>query len=140
MMRFTVPGPPVGKARARTVLSRGRVHSYTPNKTTAYESTVRLAFTAAYPGHVPLDGPLAVSVRAFFWPPDRYRHQTGIESIPHTTRPDGDNVLKAVADAGNGVIWRDDSIVARWTIEKWYSLTPRVEVEIHHHEQAGVPG
>ena len=69
MMRFTVPGPPVGKARARTVLNRGRVHSYTPNKTTAYESTVRLAFAKAFPRHVPLTGPIWLEVTAYFQPP-----------------------------------------------------------------------
>jgi len=132
MMRFTVPGQPVGKARARTIVNRGRVHSYTPNKTTAYESTVRLAFTAAYPGHVPLEGPIHLTAYAYFMPPKclkpkpPYSH----EDIPHTKRPDSDNICKSIFDAGNGVIWRDDSQIAELTIKKSYSMRPRVDVWI----------
>lgn len=142
MMRFTVPGPPVGKARARTVLSRGRVHSYTPNKTTAYESTVRLAFAKAFPRHVPLTGPIWLEVTAYFQPPKRLKLRNGkegYESVPHVTRPDASNIAKVVEDALNGVAYRDDSQIASLSVDKRYSLTPRVEVEIHHHEQPDPP-
>ena len=38
MMRFTVPGPPVGKARARVVLNRGKVRAFTPAKSASFSN------------------------------------------------------------------------------------------------------
>lgn len=41
MITFTVPGPPRGKARARTCRNR---HSYTPENTVLYENLVKTEF------------------------------------------------------------------------------------------------
>ena len=35
-----------------------------------------------------------------------------------------DNILKAAADACNGIVWKDDSQIVTATIEKRYSTTP----------------
>jgi Holliday junction resolvase RusA-like endonuclease len=138
---FTVPGQPVAKARARVCVNRGKVHSFTPLKTTAYESTVRLAFTTAYPGHVPLEGPLWVEATAYFMPPKSFKlpknDEVDLEDIPHTKRPDADNIIKSFFDALNGVAWRDDSQVAALSMDKRYSTTPRLELSI---SQIGTEG
>jgi Holliday junction resolvase RusA-like endonuclease len=139
---FTVPGQPVAKARARVCVNRGKVHSFTPAKTTAYESTVRLAFTLAYPNHVPLEGALWVEATAYFMPPKSFtlpkpHEDVDIEDIPHTKRPDADNIAKIFSDALNGVAWRDDSQIASLSIDKRYSMTPRLEVSI---SQIGTEG
>ncbi|MCI9355258.1 MAG: RusA family crossover junction endodeoxyribonuclease [Firmicutes bacterium] len=42
--------------------------------------------------------------------------------------PDGDNILKAVADALNGVCYKDDKCLIKMSIEKFYSDVPRIEV------------
>jgi len=142
MMRFTVPGPPVGKARARVVVNHGRAHAFTPEKTARFENLVRMAFTSKFPRHVPLTGPIWLEVEAYFQPPKRLKLRNGkegYESIPHVTRPDASNVAKAVEDALNGVAYRDDSQITYFSVNKCYSLTPRVEVEIHHHEQPESP-
>ncbi|MFX8637221.1 RusA family crossover junction endodeoxyribonuclease, partial [Acinetobacter baumannii] len=49
----------------------------------------------------------------------------------HTSRPDGDNVLKAVGDGLNAVLWRDDAQIAEASIRKIYSETPGLEIEVH---------
>ena len=41
---FTVPGPPKGKARARTVHTGGRTFSNTPEGTVLYENLVKTCF------------------------------------------------------------------------------------------------
>ena len=50
-IHFTVPGPPKGKARARTVHTGGRTFSYTPEGTVLYENLVKTCFyqTGAHP-------------------------------------------------------------------------------------------
>ncbi len=49
----------------------------------------------------------------------------------HTKRPDLDNVLKAIKDGLNGIVWGDDSQVAVLReCRKGYSDTPRVVVTV----------
>ena len=131
VLRFIVPGPPVGKARARVVLNRGKVRAFTPEKTARFENLVRLAFVEKYPGHVPLDGPLALQVTAYFEPPKSMRFKSPAEETHHTKRPDGDNICKAISDGLNGVAYKDDSQLSHIIIGKRYSYTPRTEVRIH---------
>ena len=45
-------------------------------------------------------------------------------------KPDIDNVIKSILDALNGVAYHDDTQVVAVFAEKYYSDTPRVEVEI----------
>lgn len=133
-LRFVVPGPPVGKARARVVLNRGKVRAFTPAKTANFENLVRLAFVEKYPGHVPIEGAITVTATAYFPVPKSMKVPKCIDwakdYIPHTHRPDADNVSKSICDAGNGVIWRDDSQIYQMQIYKLYSLTPRTEIKI----------
>jgi Holliday junction resolvase RusA-like endonuclease len=50
--------------------------------------------------------------------------------IRPTKRPDVSNVIKIIEDALNGLAYRDDSQIVRVVGEKYYSDSPRVEVEI----------
>jgi Holliday junction resolvase RusA-like endonuclease len=127
---FTVPGNPVGKARARVVLNRGKVRAFTPDKTARFENLVRMAFASAYPNHVPVRGAISLSITALFEPPKSMRFKGVVEQTPHTKRPDADNVLKAIADGLNGVAFRDDSQVAHAVCRKAYSYVPRTVVII----------
>jgi Holliday junction resolvase RusA-like endonuclease len=45
-------------------------------------------------------------------------------------KPDGDNVLKIIADALNGIAYYDDTQVVSQSITKEYSLEPKVVVRI----------
>jgi Holliday junction resolvase RusA-like endonuclease len=51
------------------------------------------------------------------------------EVLP-TTKPDADNVVKAVFDGLNGVLWRDDVLVVDLRVRKRYAATPCVRVEV----------
>jgi len=128
--RFTVPGNPVGKARARVCVNRGKVRAYTPDKTARFENLVRMAFTGKYPDHVPLEGPVCLDVVAYFEPPKSMKFTIPAERTPHIKRPDADNIYKAVADGLNGVAFRDDSQVSSAVCLKSYSYTPRTVVSI----------
>lgn len=120
VIEFFVPGPPQGKARARTVRSRyGRSTTYTPHKTVAYESQIRIAFMhASGCKNEPPFGqgiPVRIEIQAFYKPPIRTtkkeyaRIQAGLK-FP-TRKPDTDNIIKAVCDALNRFAYHDDAQV-----------------------------
>lgn len=53
-------------------------------------------------------------------------------------KPDCDNVAKIICDALNGCAYKDDAQIVRCTVVKYYSETPRVEVNIQevNHERS----
>jgi len=51
-----------------------------------------------------------------------------------TTRPDIDNYDKFFLDSAHDVLWDDDGCVVETNSRKYYSINPRVEVEIYYLE------
>jgi Holliday junction resolvase RusA-like endonuclease len=45
-------------------------------------------------------------------------------------KPDGDNLVKGLFDAANGIVWKDDNLVVRCEYEKIYGETGRIELEV----------
>lgn len=131
---FTVPGAPVAKGRARSFVRNGRVAHYTPEKTANYENLVRMAAHQAMQGASPVDACVSLTVRAFLPIPAswsrRKREQAEAAEIFPAVRPDLDNILKAINDGCNGVLWRDDAQVVVLIASKCYGAAPRVEVEM----------
>ena len=50
--------------------------------------------------------------------------------VPKTTKPDIDNLTKAILDALNGIVWKDDAQVAQINIQKIWSAKDQIEIEI----------
>lgn len=135
-VRFTVPGQPKGKARARTVRrGGGKSFSYTPEGTVLYENLIKTCYLQDA-GHVLFnDGqPLAVDIIAFYEVPKSYSKKKKQEMLDGqlypTKKPDIDNIAKCVLDALNKLAYRGDTQVVRLHMEKHYAEIPRVEVEI----------
>lgn len=95
-------GPPLGKKRPRFTRSG---HVYTDSATRAYERALRELFLAAITAGQPDDKSL-FGLRCFFFRQNRQRI-------------DCDNLLKAVSDAANKVIWKDDSQVVEVFGKRW---------------------
>jgi Holliday junction resolvase RusA-like endonuclease len=134
MLMFTIPGAPVGKGRPR-IARRGRFTSmYTPEKTASYESLVKLAGFEAMAGRELMLGPVSVRMDVCCPIPASWsgkkQEQAATDVIQPTTKPDLDNVTKAIFDGLNGVVWKDDCQVVSMTVEKTYSHAPRVVVSI----------
>lgn len=131
---FTVPGIPVAKGRPRVTIRGGRPQAYTPEKTEKYENLVRLAFTEKYGETVPASGPIILEFRAYFPVPKSFskkKKQLALQGVlQKTTKPDLDNIQKAIQDGLNGVAFVDDSQIFRYVATKSYSETPRVDIEI----------
>jgi Holliday junction resolvase RusA-like endonuclease len=114
-----IPGQPVAKGRPR--FDR-RGHAYTPQKTVRWEQMAALHLRSAI-GSPMYDQPLKIQVAAYFRRPQRLlTRKANPNRIHHTSKPDGDNILKSVADALTmaGVV-RDDAIISQMMIMKYYA-------------------
>lgn len=129
-LHFHVPGVPVAKGRPRTVV-RGKFAShYTPKPTVQYENLVKAQAAQAMQGRPPMEGPCALTIIACFpWPKSTTKkRRAAVDGAWKDTKPDVDNVLKAVKDAMNGVVYRDDSQIATVTASKVLHDVPGLRV------------
>lgn len=131
---FFVPGQPVGKGRPRAAKRGSHIQLYTPEKTASYESLVATAAHGAMRGAAPIQGACHVEMDIRLMVPlswsARKRNQALDGQILPTKKPDMDNVLKAVFDAINGIVWQDDVQVIQVQASKRYSAIPGVAVVI----------
>jgi len=131
---FHVPGQPVGKGRPRIGKAGGFSRLFTPEKTVTYESTVALFAAQAMAGRPLLTGPVNLQMRVDFaipasWSMKKQRAAEAGQILP-AVKPDADNMAKAICDAINGVVWKDDVQVVELTLKKRYSVVPGVAVRI----------
>ena len=136
-LSFRVNGEPRGKQRPRFT-KQGRV--YTPKETRNYEREIREAAlkAAAVAGYLKPEGPVRVSITAWFSPPASWskkkRAAAMAGDIYPTVKPDADNLGKEFLDALNEVAYHDDKQVVECTIRKRYTSseddTPHVTVHV----------
>lgn len=129
-----VPGEPVAKGRPRIGVINGHAMAFTPSKTRTYESEIRaLAYAAWGAGRLPLDNvAVELTVRVYRAIPISWSQKKQAAaregSIRPLVKPDTDNFWKSAADALNGVVLRDDSLIVDAHVSKWYSDRPRLEI------------
>ena len=135
-MFFTVPGPPQGKARARTVRNKntGKTVSFTPDNTVMYENLIKTCYMNAGGGILNNKEPVMLIVTAYYPIPQsagkKMKEKMLSGDLRPTKKPDADNVLKAVNDALNGLAYADDSQVCDQRIVKFYSENPRLDIVV----------
>lgn len=136
---FEVDGTPVPKARPR--LKRGG--AFTPPKTKAYERLVagyaKRAMGNTRPSHKPI-----IARMEFYLPRPMTHFRTGRHAgelkewaigMRHVVKPDIDNLIKAILDACNGIVYKDDSQVVIVIIGKDYGVKPRAEITFEELEE-----
>lgn len=126
-VRITIPGRIGGKGRAR--FSRQTRTAYTPEKTRATEAMLRQIAALHMRSKALLQGPLEVMIEVNQIPPDSWSQRKKAEARWITGKPDADNVIKSL-DAFNGIVWRDDSQIARLFFERRYVQNEGERVEI----------
>jgi Holliday junction resolvase RusA-like endonuclease len=121
---FVVPAIPVAQPRQRHRIVTARagrtfVSNYTPTKhpVNHFKAAVQLAAQAVYAGPV-LDCPLCMDVLFVFPRPASLPKKRGTGRLPHTAKPDRDNCMKAVQDALEGILFRNDSQISSGQVMK----------------------
>lgn len=149
-LMFKVPGMPQGKGRHKTRViqpkagGRAFATQYTPKETRNYEGTVKsLAMDAMERGGLDraILGPLLIELEILIPPPaswPEWKRAAALEGwiIPES-KPDGDNVLKAIQDALNEWVYRDDKQIADSVIIKRYAESPSVTASLYRLHAAG---
>lgn len=132
---FVVYGNPVGKGRPRATSRGGFVRMYTDAKTLGFESAVADEARIAMRDWQAFETPMQLQLSAYYPIPKSWskkKRQMAMDGEIHPqVKPDLDNVMKAVLDAMNGVVYVDDSQVINMVATKRYSSDPRVEVYLH---------
>jgi Holliday junction resolvase RusA-like endonuclease len=153
MIRFHIPGEPQGKGRPRIGKVGQHARMFTPAKTVAYEGLVAFAAEQAMAGRQPLAGPCRIELDVVCTVPASWSLKKQAMAVAGevwpTKKPDADNVLKAVCDGINGVVWVDDAQAVIVAMRKRYGRTPGVgvvvsavdaarQIEMPQHELEGV--
>lgn len=81
--------------------------------------------------------PCDVIYRAYFKTPSYYSKEDlflaeiGLVN-PATSKPDYDNIAKLYSDMYNSTVWIDDVLTIHGEVYKYYSILPRVEIELKY--------
>lgn len=116
-----LPVVPQGKGRPRF----GNGRTYTPTKTRNYEALLKVLLKNAYQfeklgnapirGGTPLTGPLEVKL-LFRLPRPKINKR-----LYPDVKIDLDNCIKAILDAANGILWKDDCQIVSLLATKRYA-------------------
>lgn len=124
-MTFTVTGKVRGKGRPRFTRTG---HCYTDAKTAAYEELIRREFVIQCRNHAgPVRGPMLLTVYVYMAIPKSKQREVNVGDW-YVGKPDGDNVLKVVKDALNGLAYFDDSQVADECCRRMYDDAERLMI------------
>ena len=109
---------------------------YDDPKMKAQRNSCQLLIANQYMGQSILEGALRVKASFYIKPPQylskvkKYHQALLDEVIPVDKKPDIDNYEKALYDSMSGIVFKDDGQIALHDVGKFYSLNPRIEVEI----------
>jgi Holliday junction resolvase RusA-like endonuclease len=116
---------------------------FTPAKTASYEGLIAAQAHAAMAGRPLLEGPAVADIFIDCQVPASWSKKRQAEALAGrvmpTSKPDIDNVVKAIFDGINGVVWKDDVQCCSVAVAKRYSATPGVRVKVLPLEEKGQP-
>ncbi len=120
-MKIFIPGQPIAQPRVKVSTRGGFARAYVDAKHPihAYKQAIRLAYVNA--GGEVLEGPVEIRIVCWFERPKSHSKKRRQDREPKTTKPDLDNVGKAILDALNEIAYNDDGQVFMLTVEKWYA-------------------
>lgn len=133
--RYVIPGPAVPQGRPRLTTINGHPRAYDPKKSRDYKAYIQLCVKEQGAPKELLTGRLNVIITEFRAIPQSWSKRkhtaANMGDISPTTKPDWDNIGKAVCDALNGLVWKDDSQIVHATVEKYYDEEPRVVIGVY---------
>lgn len=130
---FTIKGNPKPKQSVRFTKTG---HKYQPKELIQEEKNIRSQIIEQLPKNFELlKNGIELSI-VFYFPPLKTFNKkimNDIENgkiIPKTTKPDLDNLEKMILDAMQGVVYLNDSQIYCKASQKYYSLTPQINITI----------
>jgi len=140
-MKLKILGIPQPKQSARFGIRKGKngsafLQKYQSKEVVQNERNITFDIKSQLPeGFIPYSSALKVKV-LFVFPALKSFTKAKMNAlctgtiIYKTTKPDlTDNLMKGTMDALNGIVFTDDSIIAKVESEKIYGLVPRIELE-----------
>jgi Holliday junction resolvase RusA-like endonuclease len=136
-LEITIPGEPVAQARPKVCVIRGHAHVYDAKVNREWRGIAQVhmleALARAGLTRPPFFGPLRLELLAVFMLARSHWRKLPRRRQHHTSRPDLSNILKAVEDAGNGILWLDDRQVCEVQAAKifgWQGEAPKLVVTV----------
>lgn len=125
--------PPTATAQQKGVfVVGGKARFFTKKKVRQSENFLAGLLSMHQPD-VPFDCPVAVTVRWVF-PWRKSERKSVVKAgapVPHTSRPDLDNLEKNLLDVLTRLnFWTDDSLVAEKRTSKWWGPKPGIDIRI----------
>lgn len=135
IISFSIDGvTPVGQGRPGVVMWKGFPRFYDPRTSAKWKKVVAQHAKIIMKGRKPFDGPISVDINFRFNAPKKFkkaeRERMEKEMVLHTSKPDIDNLVKAVFDGMNGICFVDDTQVYRVSSIKLYAIRPGVDIII----------
>lgn len=140
LLNIVIYGEPVPQGRPR--FANG--HAYDPQRSKNYKQLVRFWVTQylkQLDSFKPYENALCVDLIFYMGVPTSWSKKKRIQASQGQIRPivrngDLDNLIKAILDANNGLLWVDDRIITDLTARKRYTAgLARVEIEITEVQQ-----
>lgn len=137
MQKIKIPIIPLPKGRPRFTKNG---HAYTPKKTRDYEETLRQHIRMVWKGPRIERQPVLLFLDLILPIPKSWPEWKKIEALEGnrypTSKPDLDNLEKAVMDAMDGVVFKDDAQVVGKYSNKYYGDEPSVNVYVNVNKDA----
>jgi Holliday junction resolvase RusA-like endonuclease len=123
---------PMAKGRPRMARINGKVRLYTPKSTVTYERELAIMAHIEMEHRPPLEAPCKLLLEATFVPRNSLSKvkREALMDGPCVLKKDGDNLLKAVKDALNGIVYMDDRFVTDARVIKRYGIKEHVRVTV----------
>lgn len=135
-MELVIYGEPIPQGRPRFTKTG---HTYDPQRSKNYKQLVRFWVTQhlkKIAGWKPFENALCVDLTFYMGIPSSWSKEKRIKAINGQIRPitrngDIDNMVKAILDANNGLLWVDDCIITDISARKRYTgELARVKIKI----------
>lgn len=135
MIKLTIPGDAVSKQSFRVAFKNGKMFKYKDEDVKTQEKFIGVIAREIY-NHKPLENPLSMqvivyrSMPKYIWDSKKKRAMALNKQLLPITRPDFDNITKLLGDALEKIIYRNDSLICKYSFEKYYAEIPRTEIII----------
>ena len=126
-MEIVIYGEPIPQGRPRFTKTG---HAYDPERSRNYKQLVRFWVTQhlkKIDDWKPFENALCVDLTFYMGIPSSWSKKKRIQAIQGQIRPtskrlgDLDNIVKAILDANNGLLWVDDCIITDLSARKRYT-------------------